>query len=118
MLKTGELNRRISIERNAGTQDASGEVTPSWDRIGRERWARLTPVAGTERFIAEQFVAREQVEFLVRYTTDLSDISPLDRVVYPANDTPVSSQIYDIMAVHEVGWKESLRIIAARRAEV
>lgn len=118
MLKTGGMKWKISIERNTPVRDGVGQPIESWERIGLKRWAGLAPVNGNERFISDQFIASQQVEFTVRYTQDIAAISPLDRIVYPATeDTPVASQIYDILAVHEVGWRESLRIITARRAE-
>ena len=117
MLKRGELNRRISIERRTDVRDENGQPIPTWTRIGRARWASKFAVSGTERFISDQFVGREQVEFQVGWTTDLADVSPLERVVYPVTITPTDNEIFDIMAVHEMGWREGIRILAARRAE-
>ena len=118
VLKAGELDRRISIEQNTPTRDAHGEPIASWSRIGRVRWARYRPLLGAERFGGDQFIAQEQVEFLVRWSLDLAALSPTDRVVFTVtDDTPEAQTIYDIMAVHEVGRREGLRIMTARRAE-
>jgi len=118
-MQAGRLNRKISIERRRDVSDDHGQPIPSWQRIGTTRWADRIPVSGTERFTSDQFIGREQVEFHVRWTKDISDLSPMDRVVYPP--TPLElvpdSRIYDIMAVHEIGWRDGLRIMAARRAE-
>ena len=67
-------------------------------------------------------MAREQVEFRVRYGSSVTALSPLDRVIYPApvdpdEQAPPEHDIYDIMAVHEIGRREGFRILAARRAE-
>lgn len=109
---------KISVERRTDTQDDFGQPIPTWSRIGNlARWAKVAPVSGGERYTSDQFIARQQTEFTVRYAADLADVNPLDRVVYPVTDTPTDSQIYDIMAVHEVGYREALRIVTARRAE-
>lgn len=116
-MRAGRLDRRVSIQRSTPTQDVSGEPQPSWARIGPVRWASVEAVAGDERFISEQFIARQQNEFNVRWSPDIADLSPGDRIVYPVTNDPEPSEIYDIMAVHEIGRREGLRIITARRAE-
>ena len=117
-INTVELDRRISIERNTPVRDTHGEPIGVWARIGKVRWARYRPITGDERFGGDQFIASEQVEFTVRWANDLADLNPKDRVVYPAvTGTPEAQTIYDIMAVHEMGRREGLRIMTARRAE-
>lgn len=88
----------------------------------------MAPVRGEERFDAPQYIASEQVEFRVRYAEVLVDLTPLDRVIYPAftadeiGASPVpdvtTRRIYDVLAVHEIGRREGLQIITARRADV
>jgi head-tail adaptor len=116
-MKLGKLDRRISIQRKTDTRDAHGQPIPVWAQIGRQRWAAYYPVSGGERFISEQFVSRQQTEFQVQWAQDLASLSPLDRVVFPYSATPADSDIYDIMAVHEIGRREGLRIMTARRSE-
>lgn len=118
-MKSGSLDRRIQIQRRTDTRDAHGQPIPTWATIGAVRWASYGPVGGAERYVSDQFVAREQVEFIVRWTTDLSDINPKDRVVFPivTSGTVPDSQTYEIMAVHEIGRREGLRIVTARRGE-
>lgn len=118
MIKAGELDRQIAVERNTPTQNSHGEPIASWARIGRARWAKYRPLLGNERFIADQFIAQEQVEWTVRWANDLETLNPKDRIVYPPDDTsPAAQTIYDIMAVHEIGLREGFRIMTARRAE-
>ena len=117
-MQAGKLDRRISIERRTDTRDEVGQPIPDWERIGTARWARYFPVSGDERFTSDQFIARQQIEWTVRWATDLAEVNPLDRIVYPVTTTPTNSEIYDIIAVHEVGRRQGLKIITARRAEV
>jgi SPP1 family predicted phage head-tail adaptor len=117
MLNTGSMKWKISVERRTDTRDDFGQPIPTWDRIGVTRWAKVAPVNGDERYSATQFIARQQTEFTMRWTEDLADVNPLDRIVYPVATNPSDNEIYDIMAVHEIGYREGLRIMAARRAE-
>jgi hypothetical protein len=78
----------------------------------------VKPVRGDERFLAQQFIAREQTEFQVRKSEAIETLNPTDRIVYPTTTgTPPTSSLYDILVVHELGRGEGLKIIAARRAE-
>ncbi len=117
MLNTGTLDRRIVIERNVPSQDVDGAIIENWQRLGRKRWARRYHLDGTERFTSDQFIAREQVAYVVRWARDLADVNPKDRVVYPITDSPTDAEIYDVISVEEIGYREGLRLITARRAE-
>lgn len=117
MLSTGSLDRKVSLERSTPTQDNTGEPIPAWERIGKTRWARRAPVAGDERYTSTQFIAREQVQWTARWAEDIADLAPGDRLVYPVTDTPTDSEIYDIIAVHEMGYRVAIIIVTARRAE-
>ena len=117
------LDRKIDIERKTVTQDEFGEEVELWDKLAFRRSASVSPVRGEKRFTFEPSVARQQVEFRVRYSADVADLSLLDRIVYPPFSpdaspvpTPPDEQVYDIIEVHELGHKEGLRIVAARRA--
>lgn len=118
MLRAGSLDRRIDIERATAAADALGQPIETWAKLASNLPAALTPVAGEERFAAEQFVASEQVEFRVRWSSSLATLNPRDRVIYPpTTSAPAAASIYDIMGVLEVGRREALRIMTARRAE-
>jgi SPP1 family predicted phage head-tail adaptor len=116
-MQAGKLDRKISIERRTDTRDAAGQPIPTWTRIGATRWAAVMPVSGGERFTADQFIGRQQTEFQIRWASDISDISPLDRIVYPVASSPSDNEIYDVLAVHEIGRRAGLRIITSRRSE-
>jgi SPP1 family predicted phage head-tail adaptor len=48
--------------------------------------------------------SQQNVNFLIRYSSDVSDVTAGDRVLY-------NSQYYDIESVQEVGRNLSLRLI-------
>lgn len=116
------LDRKIDIERRTETQDDYGQPVEQWTKVATRRSAKVIPVSADERFTAEQFIARQQTEFRVRWSSALADLNPLDRIIYPSStdvDSPGQEpKIYDIIEVAELGRRDALKIVAARRAEV
>jgi head-tail adaptor len=121
-MRYGRLDRQITIQRKTVTQSASGDPVETWATLAR-RWASMDKLSGDERFNAPQILAQQQTEFQVRWSGDLAGLSPLDRIVYPAladaspEPTPTAGSIYDVLAVHEIGRREGLQIVAVRRAD-
>jgi hypothetical protein len=83
----------------------------------------VSPVSGDERFSVPEIAANQQTEFLIRWSSTVEGLTPKDRIIYPvvpatSPETPVpDTSIYDIAAVHEVGRRKALRIIAVRRTD-
>jgi len=124
-MRAGRLDRMITIQRGGSSVGDDGHPVDSWSILGTlRRPASMVPIRGEERFSAPQFVAREQVEFRVQYAAVIADLTPLDRIIYPAFEAdspltdPETRRVYDIMAVHEIGRREGLQILTARRADV
>jgi head-tail adaptor len=120
-MRAGQLDRRVTLQRKQSTRSPSGQVVETWESLGT-RFAHVEPVSGEERFSAPQYAAREQVEFHVRWSLVTASLTPLDRIVYPAVEgspepLPTEAAIYDVMAVHEIGRREGLRIMTARRVD-
>jgi head-tail adaptor len=123
MLNAGELDRHIDIERKTVSQDEYGGEVETWTKLVARRAAGVKPLRGDERFVARQFVAKQHVEFVIRWAPTLAGLTPLDRIVYPPTDAtspptePPADQIFDIVEVSELGRREGLKILATRRAE-
>lgn len=117
-LRAGELDIRIAIQGKTVTYSPSGEPQESWSTLAQV-WASQRPLLGDERNGAEQLIAREQTEFVVRWATALANLSPLDRIVFPASDAGNSPanlrSVYDVFGVHEIGRNVGFRILAARQ---
>jgi len=98
---------------------SSGSPSDSWTTLA-EVWAAVDPLTGDERSAAEQWIAREQVRFTIRWSEDVQDLSPLDRIVFPFSDAASSPaptrSIYDVMVVNDRGRRDSMIVLAARRA--
>lgn len=120
-MRYGRLDRRIVIQRKTQTLDAYGSPVETWTELST-RWAALTPVNGDERFSTPEINASQQVEFLVRWSSSIADLTPQDRILYPvpSGDSPEipDASVYDLVAVHEVGRREALRIIATRQPDL
>jgi len=119
-MRGGQLDRRITIQRHTITQSPSGEPIETWVTLST-RPARMMPLQGDERFVSDQLVARAQVEFTVRWSAAIADVTPLDRIVYPTQgnspDTIIGAKVYDIILVEEVGRRSGLRLLAAVRQD-
>ena len=121
-MMSGKLDRRITIMRATESQSASGEPQIVWSILAG-RWASVRPLSGSERWAAPQVIAQDQVEFQVRWSADILDLTPRDRIVYPALDVgdPLDeipdTHIYELLAVNEVGRREGFKLIATRRTD-
>jgi len=116
-MRAGTLDRLVALQRKQSTASESGEPQVSWTTLAAQRWAAKMPVSGVERYGGQQLEAREQVEFRLRWSDDIADLQPTDRIIEPAADVgaPPERSIYDIIAVLEIGRREALRVITARR---
>lgn len=123
-MRAGRLDRLITIQRKSSTPSNSGEPQETWTTIIERRAAGYRPLKGDERFTGEQVIGTEQIEFRIRYSSNVAALSQQDRIVYPAladespEDEPDTRNIYDVLAVHEIGRREGLLIITQRRSDV
>lgn len=117
-MRSGRLDRRITIQRSTSTPSDSGEPELEWGDLAAV-WAWMAPVRGSERFTNPQLVAEEQIEFRIRYSATVADLTPLDRIIYPSlSGSLPTKRVHDILAVHEIGRREGLQIITQRRPDV
>lgn len=126
-MRAGSFDRRITIQRKAVTLSDSGDGVETLTNLVVRRPASMWPLNGDERFASPQEVASEQVEFRVRHSSILADLTPLDRVIYPALTTAQAADsgyviptrsIYDVLVASEIGRREGIKIITQRRADV
>lgn len=124
-MDSGKMDRRIDIQTpGVGYDDFGQPLDDNWQDVALGRAASYRPLRGTERNVAEQWVGKEQVEFQIRYSSLVSTLKTGDRVIYPAEVQGISppeiitnGRIFDIIAIHEIGRRDGLKIIAARRSD-
>lgn len=54
-------------------------------------------------------MATDTFEFRIRLSNNVADLSARDRIIYPAGSSEAANT-FDILAVHEIGRSEGLRI--------
>lgn len=79
-MQAGRLRERITIQQQSVTRDASGQELKTWPDVATV-WARVTPGASSERFLASagQRVAEVTHTIHLRYR---SGITPKMRVLW------------------------------------
>ena len=115
-MRYGRLDRRVVLQRRTSALTSSGQPVDSWSDIAT-RWASVAQPRGGEQFGTPQIVATEQVEIQIRYSAATAGLNPGDRAIFP-NTSTAPTAVYDIKAVHEIGRREGLRIIAERRPDI
>lgn len=126
-IHAGKLDRKITIQRKSSTLSDSGDPVDTWTNISVRRSASMWPFRATEGFANPEETAYEQIEFRIRYSTDVADLMPQDRVIYPALTTAQAADvgyvipgrsIHDVLGVLEIGRREGFKIITQRRPDV
>lgn len=127
MMAAGKLDRKITIQRKSVTSSDSGEPVEAWSNLDVRRSASMWPFKAAEGFGGPETTSYEQVEFRIRYSSDMATLSPQDRVIYPALTEAEAADsghvipersIYDVLGVLEINRREGLRIITNRRPDV
>lgn len=123
----GKLDRKVTIQRKSLTNSDSGEPVETWANLAVRRSASMWPFRATEGFAEPETTSYEQIEFRVRYSSDVASLSPQDRVIYPAltdeqaaddNYEIPARSIHDVLGVLEINRREGLKIITRRRPDV
>lgn len=106
-MRSGELDRLITIEQATESTDAYGAPTLTWDPPANswQVWAQVKPIRGQEYFAAQQVNARVDTTFRIRYR---SDITTKMRISY-------GGEYYDIQSIIELGRREGLELMAIVR---
>lgn len=107
-MRTGRLDRIITIQGFSSSQDSYGEEIKTWTDTAKV-WANKRNAKGNERFIANQDVATVDAIFTIRYR---AGITPLMRIL------DVDSREYNILSVIDVDRKRWLELHAQARADI
>ncbi len=91
------------------TQSDSGQPTETWAALATV-WGSLSPLKGYERTASPGHAAHEDVAIQIRWATDWADLNPKDRAI-------CQGVTYDLLAVHEIGRRQGMKIIARRKAD-
>ena len=105
------MDRRIGIQRATLTANAYGERAETWATLATV-WAEIQykEGSGREAVQSDQLYSSQPVHFIIRYSSDVSDIRPSDRVSY-------NGDTYQIEGIQEIGRREGFRIVTTLRGE-
>ena len=111
MRGAGSLDRRITIERYARTQDAFGGDVLAWSVL-TEVYASRADISDAERLSAGQLNATQSARFIVRSSVITRSVDAKDRLV-------VGDDVWDVHGIKETkeGRMRFLEITATRQAD-
>jgi SPP1 family predicted phage head-tail adaptor len=89
-VKGGRLRERVTFQRRGTKRNDFGEET-TWRDITTV-WAGIEPLAGREYFTALQVQSDVSTRIVCRYSSELSDVTPKDRIKH-------GSTVYDVRSV-------------------
>lgn len=104
MMPAGRLDRRVTLQQVAETRSSSGDVVQSWSELATV-WAGVQQPSGRTAFEATERQARGDAIFRIRYR---DDVTAKNRILYQGD-------IYEILAIKEIGRREGLEIAANAR---
>jgi SPP1 family predicted phage head-tail adaptor len=108
-MSAGELDRRITIQRATLTRNDFNELIETWtDYVTIS--AKCSDPSTAEKFRAQEVGAEIDMRFTIRWSLDVSDVSPRDRVRFDDRE-------YNITGVRNIGRRRWREIVAVARAE-
>jgi SPP1 family predicted phage head-tail adaptor len=108
-MDAGRLDRRIVIQRATTTANSFNEPISTWATLATV-WAKAEPVSDGERQRSGETLADKKYRFTIRWSYDVSEVDPRDRVVF-------DGRTYDVSGVKEMGRREFIELTATARAE-
>lgn len=91
-IKSGELDRLVTIQDDVGVKDEYGQTTTVWQDVHTDIPCGITFIKGHEQFESTQEVANLTTDFKIRF---IEGITPRMRLVF-------EGEIYDIKRVIEI----------------
>jgi len=109
MLRAGDLDRRVELQRLVVTRDRMNAPVQNWSTLA-EVAASLFDVSDAERLSNAEVGASVTTRFRIRWSPDVADLNAKDRLV-------CEGAVYAISGVKQVGRRDGLEITAARRGD-
>lgn len=109
-LRTGTLDRRITIQRPTETRSAPlFEAIPTFATYATV-WASKRPATAKELLKARELGAEIDVAFDIRFSNDVRETDPTFRIVH-------DGVTHEIKGVIEIGRREGLTLLCVARNE-
>lgn len=110
-MRSGRLDRRVTIQTLTTTRDAFGQPIETWAELATV-WAQRENAGVVERFQANQRFASAEVVFRIRWYPWAEGIDP------KTNRAAFEGRTYNILGTEEIGRKEGLHIVAVARTDL
>lgn len=110
---TGAMRYRIELQSPTGAKDGSGygQMVDTWTTSATVWAAKDHPLAGNrEQVFGDMETAVTRTHWIIHYR---DGITTRWRVKEGSDDAPT---YYDIMTVHEIGYREKLLLISEKRS--
>jgi SPP1 family predicted phage head-tail adaptor len=109
-VRTGRLDRQITLQSVSVVQDDLGQPIETWTNVATV-WAERESQSATKRFAAQQRFAEVDIVWRIRWYPWAPDVRPdTHRVVYQGRP-------FNVLGAVELGRKEGLHIATKARAE-
>ncbi len=108
-MRAGLMDRRITIRRATISYNSFNEPIESWADLVTV-WAQWKDATASEAYKAAEIGAEISARFVIRWSTDVRDVNPKDRVLFRNRE-------YNITAVRDVGRNLEREIDAVIRAD-
>lgn len=105
-MKSGSLDRRVTIKRAGATVDDGYTETDGALETYCTRWASWKPANGREVFENLGREAKKGGTLWLRYDSQTSAIVETDKVLF-------GGDLWDIVAIQEIGRSEGIELIIA-----
>lgn len=108
-MKAGDLDRQLTIRRFESGRDEFNNPIMTWVDLATvpASWRRAS---AREQLAASEIAATVTDIFEIRWSTDVADVNPTDRVLYQGRE-------FNLSEVTEIGRREGLRLRGSARAE-
>lgn len=119
-MRSGQLDRRVTLQVRARVQDATGDMVEGWADLYPEQPqgipAQKIEGKAMERYVGAQLVASADTVFRLRYWCALVDIYPdTHRVLFRTQSGAVRT--YQVHGAVELGRREGVALACSARAE-
>jgi SPP1 family predicted phage head-tail adaptor len=108
-MQAGKLDRRITIQRATITRDEYNEEVLAWGDLCTVS-ASYEPIRDGEKFRAGERAAELSARFQIRWSSQVRDVTPEDRVVF-------EGKVHELTNVKEIPRRVGLELTTVARGD-
>jgi SPP1 family predicted phage head-tail adaptor len=110
MTGSGSLNRRATLQRATVTRNDFNEEIETWNTLASV-WINRRDASANEAYRAQEVGAQISTRFTIRYSSDVDDLNPRDRLLYDGT-------VYNITGVRETQRNRWLEVDCVARPDI